>query len=143
MGGSILVHGALYPALLYVSDNYNWDLKYSLVLPHTGRQLFAMPDAEPKSSEFSRGAVRNPFFRGTRSQRMEEVLNSLKRTIACLCVGMKIHYICCQWLAMSCEKETLGLCWSLLAPNVARIKDGAGLRDQFRSLVNMFSMRFS
>ena len=35
-GGWIRVHGVLYPALLYVSDNHDWDLKYSLVLPQMG-----------------------------------------------------------------------------------------------------------
>ena len=33
-GGWIRVRGTLHPALLYPSDLYSWDLKYSLVLPH-------------------------------------------------------------------------------------------------------------
>ena len=37
-----------------------------------------MPDAEPKTSEFSRRAVRNPIFWGNRSRRMEEMLDSFK-----------------------------------------------------------------
>ena len=77
-GGWIRVRGALHPALLYASDNYSWDLKYNIVLPQTGRQLYAMPDAEPKSSEFSRRAARNPIIRGDRSRQMEETLDSFK-----------------------------------------------------------------
>ena len=74
--GWIRVRGTLHPALLYASDSYNWDLKYSLVLPQTGRQLYAMPDAEPKTSEFSRRALKNPIIRGDKSQQMEEILDS-------------------------------------------------------------------
>jgi len=77
-GGWIRVRGTLHPALLYPSDNHSWDLKYNLVLPQTGRQLYAMPDTEPKTSEFSRRAVRNPIIRGDRSREMEEVLDSFK-----------------------------------------------------------------
>lgn len=77
-GGWIRVRGTLHPALLYPSDNYNWDLRYNLVLPQTGRQLYAMPDAEPTTSEFSRRAVRNPIIRDDRSRQMEEMLDSFK-----------------------------------------------------------------
>ena len=77
-GGWIHVRGTLHPALLYPSDNYSWDLKYNLVLPQTGRQLYAMPDAEPKTSEFSRRPLRNPIIRRDRSQQMEEMLESFK-----------------------------------------------------------------
>ncbi len=77
-GGWIRVRGTLHPALLYPSDNYNWDLKYNLVLPQTGRQLYAMPDAEPKTSDFSRRALRNPIIRGDGSRQMDEMLDSFK-----------------------------------------------------------------
>ena len=77
-GGWIRVRGTLHPALLYPSDNYNWDLKYNLVLPQTGRQLYAMPDAEPKPSDFSRRALRNPIIRGDGSRQMDEMLDSFK-----------------------------------------------------------------
>ena len=77
-GGWIRVRGTLHPALLYPSDNYSWDLKYNLVLPQTGRQVYAMPDAEPKTSEFSRRAVRNPIVLGDRSRQMKEMLDSFK-----------------------------------------------------------------
>ena len=77
-GGWIRVRGTLHPALLYPSDGYSWDLKYNLVLPQTGRQLYAMPDAELKTSDFSRRAVRNPIIRGDGSRQMEEMLDSFK-----------------------------------------------------------------
>lgn len=70
--------GALYPALLYVSNSYSWDLKYNLVLPQRARQLYTMPDEESKTSDFSRRAARNPIIRGDRSRRMEEMLDSFK-----------------------------------------------------------------
>ena len=72
--GWIRVCVTSYPALLYASDNY-----YTLVLPQTGRQLYVMPDAEPKTSEFSRRAARNPIIRGERSRQMEENLDSFKK----------------------------------------------------------------
>ena len=77
-GGWISVLGTLHPALLYASDNYSWDLKYNLVLPQTGRQLYAMPDVEPQTSEFSRRALRNPIIQDDRSVQMDELLDSFK-----------------------------------------------------------------
>ena len=44
-----------------------------------------MPDAEPKTSEFSRRAVRNPIIRGDRSRRMEEMLDSFKENGMFVC----------------------------------------------------------
>ena len=77
-GGWIRVRGTLHPALLYASENYSWDLKYNLVLPQTEKQLYAMPDAEPKTSDFSRRALRNPIIQGDRSGQMDELLDSFK-----------------------------------------------------------------
>ena len=74
-GGWIRVRGTLHPALLYRSDRYTWDLKYTLVLPQTGRQLYAMPDAELEDSAFSRRAAGNPIIRGDRSRQMDENLD--------------------------------------------------------------------
>ncbi|CAF9911112.1 hypothetical protein IMSHALPRED_009928 [Imshaugia aleurites] len=77
-GGWIRVLGTLHPALLYSSDTYRWDLKYTLVLPQTGMQLYAMPDAEPKTSDFSRRALKNPIIRRDKTPQMVEMLDSLK-----------------------------------------------------------------
>ena len=77
-GGWLRVRGTLHPALLYPSDDYRWDLKYNLVLPQTGRQLYAMPDAELKTSDFSRRALRNPIIRADGSRQMDAMLDSFK-----------------------------------------------------------------
>ena len=77
-GGWIRVRGTLHAALLYPSDNYSWDLKYNIVLPNTGRQLYAMPDVDPRGSDFSRRALRNPIIQSDKSRQMEEILDSFK-----------------------------------------------------------------
>ena len=77
-GGWIHICGTLHPALLYRSDGYTWDLKYTLVLPQTGMQLYAVPDAELESSAFSRRAAGNPIIRGARSREMDEMLDSFR-----------------------------------------------------------------
>ena len=77
-GGWIRVCGTLHPALLYRSDGYTWDLKYTLVLPQTGMQLYAMPDAESGDSAFSRRAAGNPIIKDGRSSQMDKMLDSFK-----------------------------------------------------------------
>ena len=77
-GGWIRVRGTLHPALLYPSDSYNWDLKYNLVLPHTGMELYSMPDVDPETTDFSRRAMRNPIIQADRSRELEELLDSFK-----------------------------------------------------------------
>ena len=89
----IHVRGALYPALLYVSENYGRDLKYNPMLPQTERQLYVMPNAESKTSEFSRQDVRKPIIRCYKSRQMEEMLDSLKENGMFVCWCENLLYL--------------------------------------------------